>query len=62
MLKKHALELLGGSVTSAANLIGVTPSAISQWPDELPKALEDRVIAALAREHMPELIPAKEGK
>ena len=50
MLKKDALQLLGGTVTSAAKLIGISVSAVSQWPDELPAALSDRVLAALARQ------------
>ena len=53
MTKVRAIELLGGSPTTAAEKIGVTPSAISQWPDELPRRLEDRVLAALARDHLP---------
>lgn len=59
MYKQRALELLGGSVTSAAIACGVTTSAVSQWPEELPKNIEDRVLAALARKHLPrELIGA----
>lgn len=49
MLKAQAIELLGGTVTSAAAAIGVTPQAISGWPDELTDALRDRVQAALYR-------------
>jgi len=52
MLKSHALELLGG-IKDAADAIGVTPAAIYQWPDELPKRLEDRVVAAIARKRRP---------
>ena len=52
MTKVRAIELLGGSPTAAAERIGVTTSAISQWPDELPPRLEDRVLAALARQHL----------
>jgi len=64
MLKKDALNMLGGTVTSAARRIGVTVSAISQWPEELPESLADRVIAAIAREHLPPsmLIPAEQVK
>ena len=49
MLKKEAIELLGGSVTSAASRIGIRPQAISGWPDVLTPALRDRVQAALYR-------------
>lgn len=49
MNKAHAIELLGGTVTAAATEIGVTPSAVTQWPDELPPRLVDRVQAALWR-------------
>jgi transposase-like protein len=53
MHKAKAIELLGGSTSAAARRIGITASAVSQWPDELPRAIEDRVIAALARVHLP---------
>jgi transposase-like protein len=49
MNKARAIELLGGTVTAAAQEIGVTPSAVTQWPDELPPRLVDRVQAALWR-------------
>lgn len=53
MLKQRAIELLGGTVSAAAVACGVTPSAISQWPAELPANIENRVLAALARKHLP---------
>ncbi|WP_435465595.1 Cro/CI family transcriptional regulator [Variovorax sp. ZT5P49] len=53
MLKTQAIELLGGTVTAAANAVGISPSAVTQWPDELPPRIEDRVLAALARKHLP---------
>jgi hypothetical protein len=53
MNKATAIRLLGGTVTAAAGEIGVTPSAIAQWPDELPPRLSDRVLAAIARKHLP---------
>ena len=49
MKKQDAITLLGGSVTAAAQAIGVSPSAISQWPIDLTPRLIDRVQAALAR-------------
>lgn len=54
MKKSRALELLGGSVGAAAKSIGrISSAAISQWPDDLPPRIEDRVLAALARKHLP---------
>ena len=49
MNKTQAIELLGGTASKAAQAIGVTPSAVSQWPEELPSRISDRVLAALAR-------------
>lgn len=60
MDKSKAIELLGGTPTAAAEAIGVTASAISQWPQVLPPRLADRVLAAIARKHLaPELIGAE---
>lgn len=53
MDKQRAIDLLGGTVTSAAAACGVTTSAVSQWPAELTKDIENRVLAALARKHLP---------
>jgi len=53
MKKARALELLGGSVATAAEAVGVSSAAVSQWPDELPARIEDRILAALARKHLP---------
>jgi transposase-like protein len=53
MLKTKAVELLGGTISAVAAAVGVSPSAVSQWPDELPPRIEDRVLAALARRHLP---------
>lgn len=52
MKKIKAIELLGGTLASVAAEIGITASAVSQWPEELPKRIEDRVLAALARKHL----------
>jgi hypothetical protein len=57
MEKAKAIELLGGSVPAAAKAVGVTRSAVGQWPDILPGRIEDRVLAVLARRHLsPELL------
>lgn len=53
MNKTRAIELLGGTVASAAKAVGVSYQAVSQWPSVLPKRIEDRVLAALARKHLP---------
>lgn len=53
MNKFKAIELLGGTVVSAAQRIGVTYQAVDKWPDELPARIADRVLAAVAREHLP---------
>lgn len=49
MLKTQAIELLGGSVASAAKAIGITYQAVNKWPDVLPRRIEDRVVAAKGR-------------
>lgn len=53
MKKSEAIKLLGGTPTTAAAAVGITVSAVSQWPDELPQRIVDRVLAALARRHLP---------
>ena len=49
MTKQEAIQKLGGTPTAAARKIGITVSAISQWPEVLPPKLLDRVQAALFR-------------
>lgn len=53
MLKTKAIELLGGSPAAVARAVGVSTQAVSQWPDTLPERIADRVLAALARKHLP---------
>jgi len=53
MTKLEAIRLLGGTPSAAAAELGITVSAISQWPDELTKAIENRVLASQARKHLP---------
>ena len=55
MDKTLALSLIGGTHKQVADAIGVSRSAISQWPDPLPQSLEDRVLAAWARQHVKNL-------
>lgn len=52
MVKSKAIELLGGTVASAAAAVGVTYQAVDKWPDPLPARIEDRVLAVLARRHL----------
>lgn len=48
-MKKHeAIQLLGGTVSEAAKAIGINSQAVTQWPEDLPRRIADRVIAALA--------------
>lgn len=53
MKKTLALQMLGGTVAKAAEAIGINSQAISQWPEELPPRLIDRVIAACTRRNIP---------
>lgn len=53
MQKTKAIELLGGSIATAAEAIGVSYQAINQWPDELPERIADRVLAVQARKYLP---------
>lgn len=55
MNKALALSLIGGSPLRAAKAVGVSRSAVAQWPDPLPPKLVDRVVAAWARENVPNL-------
>lgn len=52
MNKALALSFIGGTPKRAAAAVGITSSAVSQWPDELPDGLEDRVLAAWTRKHI----------
>jgi DNA-binding transcriptional regulator YdaS (Cro superfamily) len=57
MNKTEAIQLLGGSAAAAARAIGISVSAISQWPADLTPAIRDRVQAAIARRHLsPEML------
>lgn len=60
MTKARAFELLGTArPAEVARLVRITPQAVNAWPDELTAAIEDRVVAAIARRHLPpELIGA----
>lgn len=49
MDKHSAIELLGGTPSAAAEEIGISSAAVSQWPEVLPPRIADRVQAALWR-------------
>ncbi len=48
MRKIDAIKMFG-SATKLARAIGISPQAVYQWPSELSRALEDRVLAATYR-------------
>lgn len=49
MKKQTALALLGGDIPSAAQALGVTPRALYKLPEQLPRSMADRVLAARLR-------------
>jgi UTP--glucose-1-phosphate uridylyltransferase len=49
MRKSDAIALFGRTHQDLADAVGVTRSAISQWPDELTREQADRVIGAAVR-------------
>jgi hypothetical protein len=59
MRKAKAIELLGGSTASAAKEIGVSYQAVDKWPEDLPARIADRVLAVLARKHLPPEVLAR---
>jgi len=48
MDKQKAIDLFG-SASELARILACTRSAISQWPNPLPRRIADRVIAAAVR-------------
>jgi hypothetical protein len=61
MDKTEAIRILGGSLTAAAEAVGISYQAVKDWPDPLPPRIADRVLAHLARKHLPaELMPRSE--
>lgn len=63
MRKTEAIRTLGGTVASAAAAVGISPSAVSQWPDDLPVYIVSRVQAAMWRiaHGVPHPEPIKRG-
>ena len=49
MTKQEAIELFGGGHRALAEALGISRSAVSQWPQELDQEREDRVIGAAVR-------------
>ena len=50
LTKAQAVELFGGKQKLVAEALGITPSAVSQWPDgELDQATSDRIRGAALR-------------
>ena len=47
--KRQACDLFGGRVTDLARAVGVTHSAVSQWPEQLSQRQIDQVIGAAVR-------------
>lgn len=48
MLKSDAISFFG-SPSETAEAIGITVQSVSDWPEELPRRIADRVIAAAVR-------------
>ena len=54
MKKTTAIELLGGTPGKAAKALGYKAvQTIYAWPDDLPQALQDRIVGVLARTKKP---------
>ncbi|MFW8567040.1 hypothetical protein [Orrella sp. 11846] len=57
MKKDEAIKILGGSISSAANAVGISYQAVAKWPEKLSPRIADRVIAAkirLEKDNQPE--------
>lgn len=61
MLKAKAIELLGGTVALAAKALDISYQAVDKWPDPLPDRIADRVVAHVARKHLPPDLIGAEG-
>lgn len=48
-MNKSAIKKIFGSYYRAAQVMGVSPQAIGQWPDELDQGHADRVAGAALR-------------
>jgi transposase len=61
MHKAKAIELLGGTIAAAAKEVGVSYQAVDKWPEVLPPRISDRVLAAVARKHLPAALIGEEA-
>lgn len=53
------MRLVGSEIVAVvAGRLGITPSAVSQWPGDgpIPESAENRVLAYLARKHLPDMV------
>lgn len=53
MTKEEAIRLHGGTQRRLSQALGLSESAVSQWPDELTERQEDRVLGAAVRLGIP---------
>lgn len=53
MTKQEAIDLFGGKQVSLAKTLGITKSAVNQWPEILDQAKADRVRGAAIRLGIP---------
>jgi transcriptional regulator with XRE-family HTH domain len=49
MRKSEAISIFGRTQSDLARALGITKSAVSQWPDELDQEKTDRVLGAALR-------------
>lgn len=55
MHKSKAIEILGGSVSAAAEAMGISYQAVDKWPDILPARIAERVLGVVAKKRYPAL-------
>lgn len=48
-MKKQSAIALFGTGTALAHALGITKSAVSQWPEELPQRIADEIHGAAIR-------------
>lgn len=56
MTKSQAIKIFGNA-SRLAEALGVTPGAISQWPDDLDVAKTQRVIGAAMQKGLADRVP-----